>query len=158
MLSETSLRPRISASMRSSMALRLRASRSSSSPVPAIGRRPGKIARHDGARGLGHGVDALEHAARDEEAAGEPEHDDDGDRPAAGRQDDVVQPLALLEVAADQQPEAAGRLEHPHQRVMLGAVRVVEPAIGRLGPAGLLEHARRAASRHCRRARRRPAW
>ena len=33
---------------------------------------------------------------------------------------DVVEPLALLEVAADQQAEAARKLEHPHQRAMLG--------------------------------------
>ena len=39
MLSETSFRPRISASMRSSMSLRFEARRSSSSPVPATGSR-----------------------------------------------------------------------------------------------------------------------
>ena len=40
MLSETSLKPRISASIRSSMTLRLTASRSSSSSEPAVGSRP----------------------------------------------------------------------------------------------------------------------
>ena len=79
-----------------------------------------EIAGHDGAGGLGHGVDAPQHAAGDEEAAGEAEHDDDRDRPAPGREHDVVEPLALLEIAADQQAEAAGQLEHPHQRVVLG--------------------------------------
>ena len=62
-------------------------------------------------------------------------------RPA--REHDVVQALALLEIAADQQAEAAGQLEHAHQGVMLGAFGLVEPAIGGLGPAGLFEHARR---------------
>ena len=89
--------------------------------MPAIGSRPLEIALHDGLRGLGHRVDALEHAPRDEEAAGEPKHDHDRERPAAGRDDDVVQPLALLEVASDQQAEAAGKLDDPHQRVVLAA-------------------------------------
>ena len=69
----------------------------------------------------------------------------------AGADDDVVQPLALLEIAADQQPESAGKLQHAHQRVMLGrAVAVVDAAVGGLGPARLVEHAGRSASRHCR--------
>ena len=77
----------------------------------------------------------------DEEAAGEPEHDDQRDRPLAGGEDDVVEPLALLEIAADQQAKAARQLEHAHQRVMLGAFRIVEAAIDGLGPAGVFEHA-----------------
>ena len=60
------------------------------------------------ARRLGHGVDAPQHAPRDEEAAGQPQHDDERDRPVPGRDDDVVEPLALFEIAADQQAEAAG--------------------------------------------------
>ena len=136
MLSETSLKPRISASIRSSMTLRLTASRSSSSSEPD-GRQPaGEVAGHDGARRLGHGVDAAQHAARDEEAAGQPQDDDQRDRPAPGGENDVVEPLALLEIAADQQAEAARQLEHAHQRVMLGAFGIVEPAIDRFGPAG----------------------
>ena len=137
MLSETSLKPRISASIRSSMTLRLTASRSSSSSEPAVGRRPREIAGHDGARRLGHGVDAAQHAARDEEAAGQAQDDDQRDRPLPGGEDDVVEPLALLEIAADQQAKAARQLEHAHQRVMLGAFGIVEAAIDRLGPAGL---------------------
>ena len=110
--------------------------------VGAGDRQPaGEIAGHDGARRLGHGVDAAQHAARDEEAAGQPEHDDQRDRPLPGGENDVVEPLALLEIAADQQAEAARQLEHAHQRVMLGAFRIVEAAIDRLGPAGVLEHA-----------------
>ena len=144
MLSETSLRPCISASMRSSMALRLSASRSSSSPVPAIGSRP------DRSPAMMVRVVSVMASTRlstrrvDEEAAGDAQHDHDRERPAAGRQHDVVQPLALLEIAADQQPEAAGQLEHPHQRVVLGGVRVVEPAVDGLGPAGRVENARSA--------------
>ena len=106
--------------MRSSMTLRFSASRSSSSPVPATGSRPPRSPRHDRARGFGHGIDASQHAAGDKQPAGETEHDDDGDRPAAGRQHDVIEPLALVEIAADQQAEPAGQLEHAHQRMMLG--------------------------------------
>ena len=54
------------------------------------------------------------------------------------REHDVVEPLALLQVAPDQQPEAARQLEHAHQRAMrLGAFALVEPAIDGLGPARL---------------------
>ena len=58
-----------------------------------------------------------------------------------GGENDVVEPLALLEIAADQQAKAARQLEHAHQRVMLGAFGIVEAAIDRFGPAGVLEHA-----------------
>ncbi len=97
-----------------------------------------EIAFHDVARRLGHGVDAVQHAPRDEEAAGEAEHDHDRHRPTPRREHDVVEPLALLEVAADQQAEAAGQFEHAHQRVVLGTVRIfrlVKPPVGGLGPA-----------------------
>ncbi len=59
-----------------------------------------------------------------------PEHHHERDRPAAGVHDDVVEPLALLEIAADQQAKAAGQLDHPHQRVVLGVVLLADPAIG----------------------------
>ncbi len=49
---------------------------------------------------------------------------------------------ALLEVAPDQQAEAAGQAHHADQRVVLRFLRLVEPAIARLGQAGLVEHAR----------------
>ena len=40
--------------------------------VGAGDRQPaGEIAGHDGARRLGHGIDAVQHAPRDEESAGE---------------------------------------------------------------------------------------
>ncbi|MBN8906756.1 MAG: hypothetical protein J0H99_09075 [Rhodospirillales bacterium] len=45
-----------------------------------------------------------------------------------GGEDDIVEPLALLEIAPDQQAKAAGKLEHPHQRVMLGAGEAVGAA------------------------------
>ena len=51
MLSDTSRRPLISPSMRSSMALRFCASTSSSSPVPASGNAPRQVAVHDRAAG-----------------------------------------------------------------------------------------------------------
>ena len=53
-----------------------------------------------------------------------------------------LQALALLEVAPDQQPEAAGKLDdHAPARGARCAVRVLEPAIDGLGPARLVEHA-----------------
>ena len=107
---------------------------------------PAEIAGHDGAGGFGHGVDAAQHAAGDEQPAGKTEHEHDGDRPASGVEDDVIEPLALVEIAADQQAETAGKLEHPHQRVvvgMFGRLGFVEPAIDRLGPARIVEDARR---------------
>ncbi len=105
-----------------------------------------EIARHDGAGGFGHGIDAAQHAARDEQPAGKPQYDDDGDRPAAGGEHDVIEVLALLEIAADQQAEAAGQLEHPHQCVMigmLGRLRLIKPAVDGFGPARIVEDARR---------------
>ena len=70
---------------------------------------PAEIAGHDALGGAGHGVDALQHPARDEDAAAEAEHDDDQHRPLRGLGDDAEQPPPLVEVAADQQPEAVGR-------------------------------------------------
>ena len=123
------------------MTLRLTASRSSSSSEPDGRQAAAEVAGHDGARRLGHGVNAAQHAARDEEAASQPQDDDQRDRPLPGGKNDVVEPLPLLEIAADQQAEAARQLEHAHQRVMLGAFGIVEAAIDRFGPAGMLEHA-----------------
>ena len=78
--------------------------------MPATGSRPARSPRHDGLRGAGHGVDALEHAPADEEAADQAEHDDQRQRPLCGMRDDAEQPLAFLEIAPDQKPEAAGQL------------------------------------------------
>ena len=36
----------------------------------------GQVAGHDALRRVGDGIEALEHASRHEEAAGEPQHDD----------------------------------------------------------------------------------
>ncbi len=44
-------------------------------------------------------------------------------------------PLALFEVAPDQQADAARQPRHPHQRVVLGRFGLLEPAIGGLDPA-----------------------
>ena len=103
-----------------------------------------EIAGHDGAGGFRHRIDAAKHAAGDEQPAGQPQHDHDGDRPASGGDDNVIEPLALIEIAADQQSEAAGKLEHACQRVVLGTFRglgFVEPVIGGLGPARIVEDA-----------------
>ena len=93
-------------------------------------------------RRVGHRVDALEHAAADKESADEPEHDDDRERPAPGIGDDAVEALALLEVAPDQQAEAAGQFHHLHQRAMLDVVGLFDAAIGGFEPTRMVEHAR----------------
>ena len=95
-----------------------------------------EVAGHDVACGLGHGIDPVQHASRDEKSANQPEHDDHGDRPAPGGDHDVIKPLALLKIASDQQAEPAGQFEHPHQRLVLAALavfRLIEPAIAGLG-------------------------
>ena len=61
-----------------------------------------------------HRVDATEHTARDEKPADEAEHDHDRSRPFARRGDDVIKPLALVEIATDQQTETAGKSRSPH--------------------------------------------
>ena len=119
---------------------------------------PGEIAVHDGAGGIGHGVDALEHAAGHEEAAGEAEHDDRRQRPAAGGEHDVVQAIALFEIASDQQTEAARQLEHPHQRAVLGRPPD-RRAAGRRSRSSRACRARRSPARRCcRPAPRRRRW
>ena len=152
MLSETSFSPRISASMRSSIALRLSASRSSSSPMPVTGKRPERSPAMMRLRRLGHGIEAPQHAPRDEESARKTEHDDQRDRPARRRHDDLAHAGALFEIATDQQPEAAGELRYPHQRAR--ARRSPARRDGdRPSPTTRPCRARRAqASRRCRRA------
>ena len=108
MLSETSFRPRIKASIRSSITLRFSASRSSSSPVPATGSRPPRSPRHDRACRFGHRIDASQNTAGDEKSTRETEHDDDRDRPASGSKHDIVETLALIEIAPDQQTKPPG--------------------------------------------------
>ena len=56
-------------------------------------------------------------------------------RPAPGGEHDIVQALALFEVASDQEAKAARQLKHPDERLVLGAIGVVEPAIGGFRPA-----------------------
>ena len=103
-----------------------------------------EIAGHDAAAGLGHSIDAAQHATRHEQAAGKAENDDDRDRPAPGIEHDVIKSLALVKIAADQHAETAGQLKHAHQRMMIGMIlvlRLVETAIAALGPAGRVERA-----------------
>src|SRR6185312_10430695 len=55
-------------------------------------------------------------------------------------------PLAFLEIAADQQPEAARKLEYTDLRFMLRTMRrfrFVQPPIGRFRPPRFVENARR---------------
>ena len=102
----------------------------------------GQVAGHDALRFLRDRVDPPQDAPADEEAAAEPEHQHRRHRPAPGGGDDLVDALAFLDVAPDQQVKTAGQLRHQHQRVMLGAFGRVEPPIGGLDPAFLVEDAR----------------
>ena len=90
---------------------------------------------------VGHGLDAVEHAPADEEAAGQPQDDDQRQRPLPGIGDDAEQPLAFFEVAPDQKAEAAGQLHHLHQRAMIVAFRRFEAAVIGFEPARMIEHA-----------------
>ena len=119
---------------------------------------PGQVAVHDLARRVRHRVDALEHPPRHEQAAGDPEHDDDRQRPAAGGDHDVVQPLALLEVAPDQQTEAGRQLKHPDQGLMLARRRDRRGGDRRFRSSRTSRERRSPASRHCRRAPRPRGW
>ena len=83
-----------------------------------------EIARHDGAGGLGHVVDALQHAARHEPAAEHAEQHDESERGAEGVADRRAQVVALLGVAADDEAEASGEIEDPHDRAMLARARI----------------------------------
>ena len=95
----------------------------------------GEIAGHDALGGAGHGVDPLQHPPRHEDAAADAEHDDDQHRPLRGVRDDPEQPPALLQIAADQKPEAVAEFGDAHQRAMIGVVLIVEPPVGGLRPA-----------------------
>ena len=106
MLSETSFSPFISASMRSSMALRF-SGKTIELVAAAPDRQPsGEIAGHDALGGAGHGIDPLQHAPRHKDAAADAEHEDDQERPLRGLGDDAEQPPPFFEVAPDQQAKA----------------------------------------------------
>src|SRR5262249_55099102 len=115
MLSETSFSPVISASIRSSMALRFSARRSSSSPLRptgptaggADGGGVGETASKDARGGAGNGTDPLQPPPRNEDAAADAEHNHHQDRPLRGFRDDAEQPPPLLQIAPDQEPEIA---------------------------------------------------
>src|SRR5664280_746721 len=144
-LSETSFKPCISASMRSSMTLRFSANRSSSSPVPATGSRPPRSPAM-----MVRVVSVMASTRRSTRRVtnSPPTRPSTITRATDQRPADstMIEPLALVEIAADQQAEAAGKLEHLHQRGMvgmLGGLRFVEPAVDGLGPARIVENARR---------------
>ena len=109
-----------------------------------------QIARHDGLRGAGHGIDPPQHPPRDEDAAAKAEHDHDQHRPLRRLGDDAEQPPPFLQIAPDQQPEAAVELGDQHQRAMVGGVLVIKPPVGGLGPSGGSPSRPARASRHCR--------
>ena len=132
--------------MRSSITLRFSARRSSSSPVPATGNRPPRSPRMIVACCFRHRIDASQDAAGDEKSAGETKNDHDRNRPTPGRKHDIVETLALVEIAPDQQTETARQLEDAHKRVMfrmIGSVRFVEPSVDGLRPARIVECAGR---------------
>ncbi|MHC2321354.1 hypothetical protein ACVIHC_008400 [Bradyrhizobium diazoefficiens] len=60
-----------------------------------------------------------------------------------GLGDDAEQTTPLGEVAADQQPEAVFEFGDAHERAVIALVGVLDPPIGRLGPAARCHHARR---------------
>ena len=90
-----------------------------------------------------HRIDAVEHAPADKHAAGDTQDHDDCERPASGVGDDVEQPLAFFEIAADQKMESARELQHAHQGAMFGGFRLLEAAVDGLHPTRLVEHAGR---------------
>src|SRR4051794_23246639 len=90
---------------------------------------PGEIAGHDALCRVGDGVETLEHAARDEETTRKPQHDDERERAAYSRDDDLAHARALFKIAPDQQPESGGQLSHAYQRTVLGSLLFVEAAI-----------------------------
>src|SRR5262249_26523250 len=100
----------------------------------------GQVTGHDRARRFGHGIDASEHTARDEKSASQAKHDDERNRPAASRDDDVVEALALFKIAADEKPKTTLELRHAHECAVLAAVGIVETAIDRFGPSRLIEN------------------
>ena len=105
---------------------------------------PGEIAGHDALRGPGHGVDALQHAARDEDAAAEPEHDHE-QRPTTRRRWRRCRTCAPR--SSRSRPTAGGsrrsvRVTRTSARCS-AVVLLVEPAVGGLRPAGRVDHAGR---------------
>ena len=73
---------------------------------------PGKVAGNDPAAGRADRVDALQHAAADEEPAQHRQPDHQRRRPGERPADDLAKLLALADVAADQHPEAARQPQH----------------------------------------------
>ena len=100
-----------------------------------------KVAGHDGLRRRGHRFDAIENAPAHEQAARHAEEDDERHRPTPGKRDDVEHPLALFEVAADQQPDTARKPRHQHERVVLSRFGLLQPTVGGLDPALPLDDA-----------------
>ena len=153
-LSVTMRRSETSASMRSSMALRVAASPSNSSPVPRVGTRrssaPAMIAA-GGAVDLG---DAAADQPRQEPAGGEAS----GSMIAASAQSSdagerAVEGGAGGDVAADEQQLAAGQAQR--ERGDLGRAVAVGAVERERRPAGVGGDGRRPAARGCRRCARR---
>ena len=76
----------------------------------------GQVAEHDPAAGRGQRIDALQHAAADEDVAQQRQPDHQRQRPGERLADDLAELLALADVAADQHAEPAGQAHDLHQR------------------------------------------
>ena len=97
--------------MRSSMALRLSARRSNSSPVPVTSSRPERSPLMILRLGRRQRIDALEHPPADEDPGQRRQADHQRQRPGERLGDDVAELLALAEVAADQHVVAARQVD-----------------------------------------------
>ena len=103
---------------------------------------PAQVARHDALRGAGHRIDPPQHAPRNKDTAAEAKHDHDQQRPLRRIRDNAKQPPPFVQIAPDQETEAAGQFGDAHQCAMIGGVLLVKPPVGGFGPARFRHHAR----------------
>src|SRR5262249_39410558 len=87
-----------------------------------------------------HSVHALENPSRHEKSTGDTEHDDDGQRPSACGEYDIVQTFPLFEIAPNQETESGRQLKYTHESVVLCAIGIVQAPIGGFRPAGGFEN------------------
>ena len=96
---------------------------------------PAEVATHDLFGCRGHGIDALHHAPRHEYSAGYAKEHDHEERPARGRRENLSEPFALFDVAANQHAETADKYDaHQRAAIMQVVCGLVGAAIGNLGP------------------------
>ena len=141
MLSETSFRPVISASIRSSMALRFSARRSSSSPERPTGSRPERSPAM--MRWVVPVMASIRRSTRRATKMPPPMPSTMTTRidHCAAFATMVEQPPAFLQIATDQQPKTVVQFGDVHQRPVIAGVLIVKPSIGGLRPAQGRHHA-----------------